>query len=63
MSRWQLDNNAWLALNEACRHMLTAGPAELRRQLAQIGAGVTDGDMDSVLLIVVMSLELWAKLP
>jgi len=28
--------------------------------LAQIGAGVTDGDMDSVLLIVVMSLELWA---
>jgi hypothetical protein len=62
MSRWELDSNAWLALNEACQHVLTADPAELRRQLTQIDAGVlTDGDMDSILLIVVMSLDLWAS--
>ena len=60
VSRRELDGNAWRALNDACRDVLTAGPAELRRHLAQIDAGVlTDGDMDSMLLIVVTSLDLW----
>lgn len=58
VSRRELDGNAWQALNEACRHVLTAGPAELRRHLAQIDAGVlTDGDMDGILFLVVTSLD------
>jgi hypothetical protein len=60
VSRHELDNNAWQALNDSCRHVLTAGPAELRRYLAQIDAGVlTDGDMDGLLVMILDALDHW----
>ncbi|GIJ64815.1 hypothetical protein Vau01_123310 [Virgisporangium aurantiacum] len=41
--------------------VLTAGPADLRRYLAQIDAGVlTDGDMDGLLVMVLDALDHWA---
>jgi hypothetical protein len=62
VSRLELDRAAWQALDDACRHVLTAGPAELRRYLAQVDAGVlTDGDMDGLLLMVLMSLDHWTS--
>jgi hypothetical protein len=60
VSRDELDRNAWQALNDSCRHVLTAGPAGLRRYLAQIDAGVlTDGDMDGLLVMVLDALDHW----
>jgi hypothetical protein len=62
VSRWELDASAWQALGGACQDVLRAGPVELRRRLAQIDAGVlSDGDMDSILLLVLASLDLWAS--
>lgn len=60
VSRHELDSNAWQAFNDSCRHVLTAGPAQLRRNLAQIDAGVlTDGDMDGLLVMVLDALDHW----
>lgn len=45
VSRLELSGAARQALDDACRNVLTAGPAGLRRHLARVKAGVqTDGD-------------------
>jgi len=56
----ELDEDAAAALGIARESVLTAGPSELRAQLARIDEGVlTDGDMDPALLLAVSALEHW----
>jgi hypothetical protein len=56
----ELDQDAAAALSIARDNVLTAGPSELRTQLARIDEGIlTDGDMDPALLTVISALEHW----
>jgi hypothetical protein len=56
----ELDEDATAALGIARENVRTAGPAELRAQLARIDDGIlTDGDMDPELLTVLTALEHW----
>ncbi|MDG6109883.1 hypothetical protein Daura_19280 [Dactylosporangium aurantiacum] len=59
----ELTGPAWQALHAAHRDVLTAGPAELRRHLDTVDAGVlSDGDMDPDLLLTVTALDSWTGL-
>jgi hypothetical protein len=60
VDRAALDPGAWMALEDACRHIRTASGAELRGHLRRIDEGVlTDGDMDFPLLNILDAIDQW----